>query len=532
MIMARKRSHGSGTLYKRKGSRIWTAEWYDHDGKRRQKSTRTTDKAAAERILAKSVAGAALRREGVINPRQDRYSVEGRKPLSEHVEAYILSCRHAEQAKRNISQKESQLARLIAESGVSRLGDLTSEVLQSYMAQLVDSGRSARTANHVRQNVCAFLNWCVKTGRIESNPTTIVPKLDELRDRRRVRRPLTDDELARLLAVAEPRGRKAWYLCAALAGLRKGDLQRLRWRDINFTDKTITISDGKAKRADILPLHPQLAEVLSKRQVEAMATPMANVFPTTVTDQTRQKDFLRAGLAREETETEIVDGSPQVRSRIVCEDAEGRVIDLHALRTTLGTNLARAGVAPQVAQGIMRHSDYKTTLKHYTVLGLTDTSRAIESLPGIASGPQANQATGTHDSGQGQDCQQYCRQSVDSSKRSGANGCDEVGDSPSPDDDANSSDDTVFCVPLRHDATMCTHTAGVAQLVERQPSKRSPGAENTDKQADSDAPLPTASSTASNPTPDDGLGALIDAWPSLPAVVRAGILAMVEAARG
>lgn len=55
----------------------------------------------------------------------------------------------------------------------------------------------------------------------------MVPKQDEARDRRRVRRPLTDDEMTRLLAVARERGRDAWYLAAALAGLRKGDMQRL-----------------------------------------------------------------------------------------------------------------------------------------------------------------------------------------------------------------------------------------------------------------------------------------------------------------
>lgn len=40
-----------------------------------------------------------------------------------------------------------------------------------------------------------------------------------------MRRPLTDDELARLLEVAEPAGRKAWCMAAALAGLRNGDAQ-------------------------------------------------------------------------------------------------------------------------------------------------------------------------------------------------------------------------------------------------------------------------------------------------------------------
>ena len=76
------------------------------------------------------------------------------------------------------------------------------------------------------------------------------------------------------------------------------------------------------------------------------------------------------------------------------EDAEGRVIGLHALRTTLGTMLARHGAKPQVARQIMRHSDYKTTLKHYTVLGLDDTAGAINQLPYIGAS-QRNQATGT-----------------------------------------------------------------------------------------------------------------------------------------
>lgn len=101
---------------------------------------------------------------------------------------------------------------------------------------------------------------------------------------------------------------------------------------------------------------------------------------------TRLKDFLRAGIARR---VDVVDaeGKPvkigtgkreRVRTRIVVEDDEGRVIDLHALRTTLGTQLARVGVTPQVAQRIMRHGDYRTTLKHYTVLGLTDTAAAMD----------------------------------------------------------------------------------------------------------------------------------------------------------
>ena len=58
--------------------------------------------------------------------------------------------------------------------------------------------------------------------------------------------------------------------------------------------------------------------------------------------------------------------------------------------------LARQGTKPQVAREIMRHSDYKTTLAHYTMLGLNDTAGAINELPDIGV-PETTRATGTMD---------------------------------------------------------------------------------------------------------------------------------------
>jgi hypothetical protein len=124
---------------------------------------------------------------------------------------------------------------------------------------------------------------------------------------------------------------------------------------------------------------------LPPRWIELLATPAARVFPTGVTNVTRQKDFLRAGLARREAMTDA-NGQPLMtgagkrrrpKTRIVTTDADGKVIDLHALRSVLATNLARVGVTPQVAQRIMRHHDYRTTLRHYTGLTLADSAAAI-----------------------------------------------------------------------------------------------------------------------------------------------------------
>ena len=133
-----------------------------------------------------------------------------------------------------------------------------------------------------------------------------------------------------------------------------------------------------------------------------MSTPQTKVFPQIVTDVTRRKDFLRAGIAREQVVVgddckPVMIGKGEwlrPKTRIVTEDAEGRVIDLHAMRTTLGTMLARQEAKPQVAREIMRHSDYQTTLTHYTMLGLSDTAGAINEIPDIGT-PETISATGT-----------------------------------------------------------------------------------------------------------------------------------------
>ncbi len=75
--------------------------------------------------------------------------------------------------------------------------------------------------------------------------------------------------------------------------------------------------------------------------------------------------------------------------------------------------------------------------------------------------------------------------------------------------------------------------AGVAQLVERQLPKRTTADRNGDESntCDGDPATPASSpdSSGRNPAPDDDLRRLVEAWPTLPDPVRAGILAIVEA---
>ncbi len=361
------------TIFKRNDRGPYVIQYFDSQGKRREHSSRTTDLGIAKRIAAKLEGNVALRREGIVDARQDHFQEENRKSLTQHVADYLAHCKRIGRAVRHVQEKERHLRELIEKTGATRLSNLTADLVEGNLHLLSELGLSARTVNFRRQVSLTFLNWCVKVGRIESNPLVVVPRLDENRDRKRVRRPLTEEELARLFEVAEKRGRKAWYMLAALAGLRKGELQRLTWADIDLDRAALTVRDGKSRNLDVIPLCSQLRDYL--RSIKLVAShPNARVFPTVVTDLTRQKDFQRAGIA--------------------LEDNEGRVADLHSLRATLATRLALAGTPPQLAQKIMRHSDYRVTLKHYTILGIEDTARALEKLSEIGK-PITQAATGT-----------------------------------------------------------------------------------------------------------------------------------------
>jgi len=421
------------SIFKRPDRPYYMVEWFDHEGRRKVKSTRTTDYKVAERIAAKLSGDVALRREGIVDGRHARLAEQDRRPLREHLDAYYLDCKHVGHAPKHVAETTRLLDRLADKTAAARLSDLTVDTVQGHLRSLREADQSARSVNIVRSTVVAFLGWCLKTGRVDSNPLKLLPRLDEQRDRRKIRRALTAEELTKLLSEAHARGRRAWYMTAALAGLRKSELGKLTWGDVDLGAGTLTVRDGKAHRVDVLPLHPQLAAELRRIRPDA-CLPMARVFPESVADLTRREDFKRAGIKG--------------------KDASGRIADLHALRTTLGTALARQGIAPQVAQRLMRHADYRVTMKHYTALGLVDTAAALGKLPAIGSEQQPAeqaQATGTD----GTDRQQIRQQSALESTRDDATRCEARSDDRAPRPRANPAPAAILRVPVRRDAPRC-----------------------------------------------------------------------------
>ncbi len=88
----------------------------------------------------------------------DRYAIEGRKSLPDHIADYIAHCRHVGHAARHVDQKERHLERLLGGTGSTRLSDLTADALERHLRGLRDAELSARSVNFARQIAVAFLS--------------------------------------------------------------------------------------------------------------------------------------------------------------------------------------------------------------------------------------------------------------------------------------------------------------------------------------------------------------------------------------
>ena len=268
MASKRQRPKGTGSLFKREPKGPWIARWYDHNGRRRERSTKTTDRAAAERILAKHITDAALRRDGVIDVAKDAYLEYGRTPLLVHLTDYDEHLRVHVNRKTGFASTEEhranrrrQLARVAADLGWTRLEDLERGALEHWLARQGDAGMSARTRNTYALSWSAFANWCIDTGRLAINPFQRLGKANERADCRRRRRALATDELQRLIDAASRRPiAELGRTTMRVEPPERGAPKRASWTYVPITPENIDACEQTAR--DRLREQPERLAVL------------------------------------------------------------------------------------------------------------------------------------------------------------------------------------------------------------------------------------------------------------------------------
>jgi integrase len=162
------------------------------------------------------------------------------------------------------------------------------------------------------------------------------------------------EEVYALARAAASEQDAALFLTAAFAGLRRGELVALRWRDVDFAKRSIRIEGSfshgavtttKGGRARAVPLVAEVAQALARLGQRGYATgPDDPVFPGDVSGH--------------------LDASALRRRFVVARDTAGlRPLRFHDLRHTFGSlAISRASIVQ--VQAWMGHADAKTTMRY------------------------------------------------------------------------------------------------------------------------------------------------------------------------
>jgi integrase len=399
-----------------KRGKTYHAAFIAADGKWRSRSTRTGDKAVAERIARKWEADAALRRDGVIDPTMESMANAGKRAIAEHLAEYESHLRSKGNSADYLKQAPAMIRKAIDACGWKAIADVSAARFTQHLNGMKAAGKSARTVNAHRMAVRGFTRWLTIEARIKADPLLNVPKLNEATDRKRIRRALSDQEIALLIDAAEASGverfgldgkaRAMLYRTALGTGFRLNELQSLTPRSFNLYGEppTITVEAGysKRRRRDVQPIRSDLAETLAPwlERFDSDARPWH------AGHDARAAKMIAADLRGARMvwiRSAGADWQARQERRESCflraADAAGRVADFHALRHTFITRLARAGVPAVVAKNLARHSTITLTMDRYSHVGLVDELAALNALPAVAvqAEPVVLAATGTDD---------------------------------------------------------------------------------------------------------------------------------------
>jgi len=376
-------------------SRRYYIRYRDADGKIVMEVA-YTDKRASENLLAQREREAARGERGMRVPCREHR----RRPLSEHVEDFIRSLAAGGVGEMHRRHVHQHLDRAFKDMEATRLDDLTTAKVEGHLLALVQAGRSAKTRNHVRNELAQFFAWLIERGRWGRNPVDPIKRLNAEADPKRRRRALTPEELQDLVAAARVRPlagyiagnhpnptaekraeleliglqRATLYMTAAMTGLRRGELKQLRWADLdlNGDPPTVTVraETAKSRRTDTLPLAAPAVEAL--REWWAACAEARWEIP-------KQGDLVFDCIGRQCIDHFRADCR---HAGVDLDTAEGR-IDFHSLRHSTATMLVNAGVSVRTAQELLRHVDPRTTMRIYAHVQAAERLDAVRRLTAL-----------------------------------------------------------------------------------------------------------------------------------------------------
>jgi integrase len=242
------------------------------------------------------------------------------------------------------------------------LRNLSPVHIQGLYGEMIRDDVSARVRQLTHAVLRRALKQAVKWGMIQRNPCDAV---DPPRVPKREIAPLDAAQVQKLIKAAKKDRLHALYVLAIATGLRQGELFALRWCDVDFVRRVVSVRFTLVETAgERFLAEPKSAK--SRRQVD---------LPQFAVDALvdHRKRMLADGLASSEWIFCDTCGGQLRRSNVIrnsfkpiLKRAKLRNIRFHDLRHTSATLLLAQGIHPKIVQERLGHSQISLTLDTYS----------------------------------------------------------------------------------------------------------------------------------------------------------------------
>lgn len=280
--------------------------------------------------------------------------------------------------------------------GKRKLIDLRTIDFQKYYTVLLKE-KAVSNVKSINRYISTCINEAVRQGYINKNYTVNVrlPKTEEsetinvlsIQDQRKFIEYIKNNDVEL----------KNFFILALGTGMRQGEIMGLKWNDINFKTKTITITRSLKKVTFINADGSRRSEYIEqtpKTKSSIREIPISESVLKCLKDQEKIQKlnklyvdntlYINSDYVFTDKIGNTIDkNKPNRHFRAILEKLDITPIKFHSLRHTFATRLFEKNIPVKTVQSLLGHKDINTTMNIYTHVMKEQKEKAINILDDI-----------------------------------------------------------------------------------------------------------------------------------------------------
>lgn len=292
--------------------------------------------------------------------------------ISEIAEKWLMEVKETRKASTYIKYKMTYLKYIAGAFSQLSLSDITESMVQERISESL--------SDSIRKSIYCVLNQVIKFAFRRYSMSIPELKRPTIRMRKKPVEVLTKTEQTKLIAILyhETDIFKMAILLCLFTGLRLGELCALKWRDIDFENKVISVNRTVQRLYQTdCPGKTTLLETEPKSDYSKREIPLSDIAMELLLEFYDNREYIFGKNKPMEPRT------LQYRFQKIIRETQIPHKNFHILRHTFATNCIEGGIDVKSLSEILGHSEVQITLNKYVHPSMDMKRRHMDVLSGF-----------------------------------------------------------------------------------------------------------------------------------------------------